>query len=80
MYFKLIMFFVLPGIVQGWGGNVSRYFNAAQCELVQGPQTVERYNGYRAAVVNGAAKPGFSSGQAAWRDGAPAGGDPAGGL
>jgi len=31
---------------------------------VQGPQTVVRYNGYRAAVVNGAAKPGFSSGQA----------------
>ena len=49
-------------------------------KLVQGPQNVERYNGYRAAVVNGAAKPGFSSGQAAWRDGAPAGGDPAGGL
>jgi hypothetical protein len=33
-------------------------------KLVQGPQTVVRYNGYRAAVVNGAAKPGFSSGQA----------------
>ena len=32
-------------------------------KLVQGPQTVVRYNGYRAAVVNGAAKPGFSSGQ-----------------
>src|SRR4029079_4115089 len=31
-------------------------------KLVQGPQTVVRYNGYRAAVVNGAAKPGFSSG------------------
>lgn len=32
-------------------------------KLVQGPQTVVRYNGYRGAVVNGAAKPGYSSGQ-----------------
>src|SRR5262249_12514913 len=31
---------------------------------VQGPQTVVRYNGYRGAIVNGAAKPGYSSGQA----------------
>ena len=36
----------------------------AEVKLVQGPQTVVRYNGYRAAVVNGAAKPGYSSGQA----------------
>jgi HAE1 family hydrophobic/amphiphilic exporter-1 len=36
----------------------------AQAKLVQGPQTVVRYNGYRAAVVNGALKPGYSSGQA----------------
>ena len=36
----------------------------AQVRLVQGPQTVVRYNGYRAAVVNGAPKPGYSSGQA----------------
>jgi HAE1 family hydrophobic/amphiphilic exporter-1 len=36
----------------------------AQVKLVQGPQTVVRYNGYRAAVVNGAPKPGYSSGQA----------------
>ena len=36
----------------------------AEIKLVQGPQTVVRYNGYRAAVVNGAAKPGYSSGQA----------------
>jgi hypothetical protein len=34
----------------------------AQERLVQGPQAVVRYNGYRAAVVNGAPKPGFSSG------------------
>ena len=36
----------------------------ADAKLVQGPQTVVRYNGYRAAIVNGAPKPGFSSGQA----------------
>ncbi len=35
----------------------------AKAELVQGPQTVVRYNGYRAAIVNGAPKPGYSSGQ-----------------
>jgi hydrophobic/amphiphilic exporter-1 (mainly G- bacteria), HAE1 family len=35
----------------------------AQAKLVQGPQAVVRYNGYRAAIVNGAAKPGYSSGQ-----------------
>ena len=36
----------------------------AEAKLVQGPQTVIRYNGYRGAIVNGAAKPGYSSGQA----------------
>jgi hydrophobic/amphiphilic exporter-1 (mainly G- bacteria), HAE1 family len=36
----------------------------AQARLVQGPQMVVRYNGYRAAIVNGAPKPGFSSGVA----------------
>src|SRR5262249_20333942 len=36
----------------------------AEARLVQGPQTVVRYNGFRGAIVNGAAKPGFSSGQA----------------
>ena len=36
----------------------------ADAKLVQGPQTVVRYNGYRAAIVNGAPKPGSSSGQA----------------
>jgi len=35
----------------------------AEAKLVQGPQTVLRYNGFRSAIVNGAAKPGFSSGQ-----------------
>jgi hydrophobic/amphiphilic exporter-1 (mainly G- bacteria), HAE1 family len=36
----------------------------AVAKLVQGPQTVIRYNGYRGAIVNGAPKPGYSSGQA----------------
>jgi HAE1 family hydrophobic/amphiphilic exporter-1 len=36
----------------------------AEAKLVQGPQAVVRYNGFRAAVINGAAKPGYSSGQA----------------
>jgi HAE1 family hydrophobic/amphiphilic exporter-1 len=36
----------------------------ADAKLVQGPQTVVRYNGFRGAIVNGAAKPGYSSGQA----------------
>jgi HAE1 family hydrophobic/amphiphilic exporter-1 len=36
----------------------------AEARLVQGPQTVVRYNGYRAAVINGAPRPGYSSGQA----------------
>ena len=36
----------------------------ADATLVQGPQTIVRYNGFRGAIVNGAAKPGYSSGQA----------------
>src|SRR5919109_2859672 len=36
----------------------------AEAKLVQGPQTVVRYNGFRGAIVNGASKPGYSSGQA----------------
>ena len=36
----------------------------AQARPVQGPQAVIRYNGSRAAVINGAPKPGYSSGQA----------------
>jgi hydrophobic/amphiphilic exporter-1 (mainly G- bacteria), HAE1 family len=35
----------------------------AEVKLVQGPQTVVRYNGFRGAIVNGAAKLGYSSGQ-----------------
>jgi HAE1 family hydrophobic/amphiphilic exporter-1 len=36
----------------------------AQARLVQGPQAVIRYNGFPAAVINGAPKPGVSSGEA----------------
>jgi HAE1 family hydrophobic/amphiphilic exporter-1 len=36
----------------------------AQARLVQGPQAVIRYNGFRGAIINGAPKPGYSSGQA----------------
>ena len=36
----------------------------AEAKLVQGPQTIVRYNGFRGAIVNGAPKPGYSSGQA----------------
>ena len=36
----------------------------AQAYLVQGAQAVIRYNGFPGAIINGAAKPGYSSGQA----------------
>src|SRR6185312_4317487 len=36
----------------------------AQAHLVQGAQAVIRYNGFPAAIINGAPKPGYSSGQA----------------
>jgi HAE1 family hydrophobic/amphiphilic exporter-1 len=36
----------------------------AEVKIVQGPQALIRYNGYRGAIVNGAPKPGYSSGQA----------------
>jgi hydrophobic/amphiphilic exporter-1 (mainly G- bacteria), HAE1 family len=36
----------------------------AQPEIVQGPQLLLRYNGFRGALINGAPKPGYSSGQA----------------
>ncbi|HZT90144.1 MAG TPA: efflux RND transporter permease subunit, partial [Stellaceae bacterium] len=35
----------------------------ARAHLTQAPQTLIRYNGYRAAIVNGAPRPGYSSGQ-----------------
>ena len=36
----------------------------ATAHEVQGPQALVRYNGYRAAIINGAQKPGYSSGDA----------------
>jgi HAE1 family hydrophobic/amphiphilic exporter-1 len=36
----------------------------AQVSFVQGSQALVRYNGLRGAIINGAAKPGYSSGQA----------------
>ncbi len=36
----------------------------AEAHEVQGAQALIRYNGFRGAVINGSAKPGFSSGQA----------------
>ena len=36
----------------------------AQVRLVTGPQALTRYNGYRAVIINGAPKPGVSSGDA----------------
>jgi HAE1 family hydrophobic/amphiphilic exporter-1 len=50
--------------VHGSGGTMVPIRALAQARLVQGPQAVIRYNGLRAAIVNGAPKPGFSSGQA----------------
>ncbi len=50
--------------VHGTGGAMVPIRALAQARLVQGPQAVIRYNGHRATVINGAGKPGFSSGQA----------------
>jgi hydrophobic/amphiphilic exporter-1 (mainly G- bacteria), HAE1 family len=36
----------------------------AQAKMVEGPQAVVRYNEFRGAIINGAAKPGYSTGQA----------------
>ena len=52
----------------------------AQAKLVQGPQVVIRYNGFRAAIINGAPKPGFSSGPGVGGHGKDLGHDPAAGL
>jgi HAE1 family hydrophobic/amphiphilic exporter-1 len=45
-------------------GNMVPIRGLADAKLVQGPQAIVRYNGFRAAIVNGAARPGYSSGQA----------------
>jgi len=50
--------------VRGAGGAMVPIRAVAQARLVQGPQAMIRYNGFRATVINGAGKPGYSSGQA----------------
>jgi HAE1 family hydrophobic/amphiphilic exporter-1 len=50
--------------VRGSGGAMVPIRALAQARLVQGPQAVIRYNGFRGAIINGAPKPGYSSGQA----------------
>jgi len=49
--------------VRGSGGAMVPIRALAQAHLEQGPQALIRYNGYRAAIINGATKPGYSSGQ-----------------
>src|SRR5215472_9247628 len=49
--------------VRGSMGNMVPIRALAQARLIQAPQVLVRYNGYRAAIVNGAQKPGYSSGQ-----------------
>ena len=49
--------------VRGSAGNMVPIRALAQARLIQGPQVLVRYNGYRAAIINGAQKPGYSSGQ-----------------
>ena len=50
--------------VRGAGGAMVPIRAVAQARLVQGPQAMIRYNGFRATVINGAGKPGYSSGEA----------------
>src|SRR4051794_4226996 len=50
--------------VRGHTGAMVPIRALAQARLVQGPQVLVRYNGYRGVLINGANKPGFSSGQA----------------
>jgi HAE1 family hydrophobic/amphiphilic exporter-1 len=50
--------------VRNAAGTMVPIRSLAQARLVQGPQAIARYNGYRAVIINGAAKPGYSSGEA----------------
>ncbi|HEX3860564.1 MAG TPA: multidrug efflux RND transporter permease subunit [Stellaceae bacterium] len=50
--------------VRGSGGAMVPLRAVSEAHLVQGPQAVIRYNGFRGAIINGAPKPGYSSGQA----------------
>jgi multidrug efflux pump len=49
--------------VRGITGAMVPIRALAQARLVQGPQSLIRYNGFPAAIINGAPKPGYSSGQ-----------------
>jgi len=49
--------------VRGSKGAMVPIRALAQARLVQAPQALIRYNGYRGAIINGATKPGYSSGQ-----------------
>jgi HAE1 family hydrophobic/amphiphilic exporter-1 len=50
--------------VRGSGGAMVPIRAVAEAKLVQGAQTIVRYNGFPAAMINGTARQGFSSGQA----------------
>ena len=50
--------------VRNAAGTMVPMHALAQAKLVQGPQLLVRYNGFRAAIINGAPKVGVSSGQA----------------
>ena len=50
--------------VRSTTGAVVPMRSLAVPRLVTGPQALTRYNGYRAVIVNGAPKPGVSSGDA----------------
>src|SRR5205823_9838477 len=49
--------------VRGSRGAMVPIRAVAQARLIQGSQALIRYNGYRGVIINGAAKPGYSSGQ-----------------
>ena len=50
--------------VRGSSGAMVPIRALAEARLVQGPQTIVRYNGFPAAMINGTARRGFSSGEA----------------
>lgn len=50
--------------VRGTGGSMVPIRAVAEAKLVQGAQTIVRYNGFPASMINGTARQGFSSGDA----------------
>ena len=50
--------------VRGTGGSMVPIRALADAKLVQGAQTIVRYNGFPASMINGTARHGFSSGDA----------------